>query len=112
MPRPSSVAAATTRSVRAKRSMSGPTTGASRRKGASVTKRYAITRGERAPTDTLKKSDPASETAKNESAKLRHRVRRRQPSKRHRTQDARQQSHWRLRPLGESDVPPGAPSKA
>ena len=92
--------------------MSGPTTGASNRNGARVTNRYAITRGRAAPTDTLKKSDPASDTAKNESAKLHTVCVAESRAKGIGPKMPRQQSHWRLRPLGESDVPPGAPWKA
>src|SRR5690242_21641088 len=48
--------------------MSGPMSGASTTNGASVSNRYAATRGRAAPIDTLKNNDPASETVKNASA--------------------------------------------
>ena len=50
------------------RSTSGPIRGATIANGAMVRARYRITRGRAASTDTLKKSEPASETAKNASA--------------------------------------------
>ena len=72
IPRAKQVNAATWCRVEPNRSMSGPTRGASTRNGASVSARYTMTRGRAAPTETLKNSDPASDTAKNALAPALH----------------------------------------
>jgi hypothetical protein len=50
------------------RSTSGPISGATTANGAMVSTRYRMIRGRAASTDTLKKSEPARDTAKNTSA--------------------------------------------